>query len=335
MTDLTAAPTTVSRCHVEEHEQRLNDLIAEAVRKEGNNGRVRLIWDSIRGSFSSLPRREICHDYAVVKLIADRTAQFINFEDSSSEMVRKKHDWGKIQALLTLASRERNLAQAWTLVNLADALLPFVVDKKELEACEERLHRCDAYLPEHVTEILKSNSQTIDPYTLHCKQLARGWYWNIENRKVSLKLSILRSFGICLLTLLVLVIFIAESAFPLPKIAFHIPFPFLAVTLFGLFGGALSSVLIARRSTVSIPSYELIRDQIFLRMLIGAAGAFVVFVAVESGLIGFMEGITNPAVFLIFGIASGFSEQLFVTALDRIGSKVNIVGNSTADSSTA
>ncbi len=332
MTDPASEPTTPS-----EHENELNDLIEQATRKEYNKGKVRLAWDSFRSLFSGLPRREICHAYHVVKSFADRAAQGTNSEDSNPEMAKKKrYDLAKIQVLLTLASRERDLAQAWTLVNLADALLPLVVEQGQLEACEARLSAWDDDLPETVKQKLKKKEKGTSkdrPYKLLCRQLVRGLHWNVENRKVSMKLTVLGLVGICLFASLGLVIFIAENMFPEPEIASKIPSPFLVVALLGLFGGALSTVIIARKATVSIRSYALIRGQIFLRMLIGAAGAFVVFVAVESGLIGFVEGISNPPVFLIFGIASGFSEQLFVTALEQIGSKVNIADNSTAKSS--
>jgi len=103
--------------------------------------------------------------------------------------------------------------------------------------------------------------------------------------------------------------------------------PFLFTALLGFFGGALSAFRKARQSAIDIPSYELIKVHTVLRMLLGAAGSFVVYTAAGWLQVGISELLSsNISMFLIVGIAAGFSERLFVKALEDIADNLSVAG---------
>lgn len=103
---------------------------------------------------------------------------------------------------------------------------------------------------------------------------------------------------------------------------------FIAIALLGLFGGTLSAFLKAREMVVNIPSYEAIKTHTSLRMLLGAAGALVVYVV---GLWLFTEKLQhliqgNLSVFMSVGVAAGFSERLFIEALEKAALNLHVTG---------
>ena len=65
-------------------------------------------------------------------------------------------------------------------------------------------------------------------------------------------------------------------------------------------------------------------------MVLGSAGAFILYVALQwpglfdHDLVTKITGTGNDQVFLLFGIASGFSERLFVGALEKISDKLSV-----------
>ncbi|MEW6418913.1 MAG: hypothetical protein AB1480_12465 [Nitrospirota bacterium] len=160
--------------------------------------------------FSTGPRTEIYHDWLGVKLFAERAEE--RFNSLHHEDTEKRRVLADLLAYLALARRERDFAQAWTYVNLADALLPLVVEEKEMNACVERLRALDSQIPAHLMknydDVKKHGSKEhhsverhhIDDtekyrYALHSEQLKRALLWNILNRRVSLRLSLWYSVG--------------------------------------------------------------------------------------------------------------------------------------------
>lgn len=163
-------------------------------------------------------------------------------------------------------------------------------------------------------------------HRLHSEQLARALIWDMMNRRVSLKLALWRTiWGQLLLALM--------AAIAAPVVLRHdlllgIRQDLVAIALLGLFGGTLSAFLSARDVVVEIPSYELIKRYTWLRMTLGAAGALVVCLvamslaaenvrnAVEARSFGFMS----------LGIAAGFSERLFVAAIEKAAENLHLTG---------
>ena len=334
----------------------LNQLTDQVIREiEPKRGVFQRLWQSILQWFTSDLRTEIRHDWLHVNSFVERAVKRFNSKKSVNDDGEKKRNLATIQAYLTLARRERDFAQAWTYVNLADALLPLVVDKEQLEACMQRLRTWDESLaplkkykkeskfdPDPVdakqgpkdkekSDPSQSSKCDKDRFALHRAQLIRAQFWNVANRKSSLKRSLWWSIGIRLFGALVVAIVVAELIYaasnPLCPL---VPRPFVFISLLGFFGGGLSAFLIARQYVINISSYELIKLHSLLRMLLGAAGAFVVYVVVQwPGL--FEESIRkllhdNIYVFLSIGIAAGFSEKLFVGALEKVADKLLIAG---------
>lgn len=164
----------------------------------------------------------------------------------------------------------------------------------------------------------------------YCKQAARAQLWNLANREVSLKLSLWRSVSWRLLVGLALAIIIAEIIYAglNPEKPWWY-FPFFTSSVMGFFGGGLSALLIAHKSVVETPAYEVIKVQTASRMLLGAAGALVVYTIAGSGILaGNISQLLreNIYVLLIIGIAAGFSEQIFVRPLEKIAQNLQIFG---------
>jgi hypothetical protein len=99
------------------------------------------------------------------------------------------------------------------------------------------------------------------------------------------------------------------------------------ISILGFFGGGLSAFIKVRDMAVSIPNYKLTRWHTSLRMIIGGAGAFVVFIAVRFLKIDEalkLDLLNNPLAFLGLGIAAGFSERLFINALEKMSNNLGI-----------
>ena len=94
--------------------------------------------------------------------------------------------------------------------------------------------------------------------------------------------------------------------------------------MLGLFGGALSVLLSARDRKVTAITYGQTKSHIIMRLLLGAAGAYVMFVLVSlPGLMskevfGYLQ---KPQGFIALGIVAGFSERLFRNTLEKLAKK--------------
>ena len=329
-------------------DQKLKELSDEMIEKM-NAGKLNL-WRIKQRLFRWIykgPRKEVSHDWHIVKSYLDRAIE--NYRIRHGD---KHHDdstintLAQINAYLQLAKNERDFAKAWTYVNIADSLLPLVVNDEELEACTARLRSRDSVIPGSMIKSLPKDmkkllnkkkpgkSQNTDRYGLLSVQEIRALIWNNLNCKIALRISLWRSLGTYLFIGLVTAIIVAEflntnSIEPNPLVMF----PFFAISLLGFFGGGISAFLRTRKKVVDITSYQTLKVYTVLRMLLGAAGSFVVFVAVNW--LGNQDIVDllgkNIYVFLGTGIAAGFSEQLFVGTLEKMAEKLDIIGNTDDD----
>ena len=259
-----------------------------------------------------------------------------------------------IQAYLKLAKREGDPGQAWRYVNSADKLLTLVIDDKDdFDQCLQRFEYWDRMLPKKLREkyldekekkeekdIKKKKDEKYEDEKdfeenrkrAYKKQAARVRLWNdFVNSEVSLKISLWRMLRLRLLVGLLGAIFFAEIAY----FRFNPgkpwwDFPFVTISVMGFFGGGLSAVILARKNVVSTSIRGEIEILTSSRMLIGAAGALVVYTIIGSGLVQsdfsqLLDG--NIFAFLAMGIAAGFSEQLFVGPLSQITKNLNMFGN--------
>jgi hypothetical protein len=314
----------------------LEDLVEQKIKEiHAHEPFIRRLWNHLFQVVSALPRAEIQHDWLVVNAFAERAVEHIKAKEDKKEVkYREKQTLATVCAYLILAKRERDCAQAWSYVNLADALLPLVVEETELDACTVRLSTCEEHMPVKMKNCLKKIYKVSNKIEIGKKrsgiygvQTTRALLWNILNRRTSLKLALWRSLGGWLFLGLMLAIVVSEFAYcHSGEIVSFIPYPFAAIALLGFFGGGLSALLKAREKTIRIHSYELIRVQTSLRMLLGAAGALVIFIAAQWLNIANVKAILSSDifVFLAIGIAGGFSENLFVSAIEKIAENLEI-----------
>jgi hypothetical protein len=108
---------------------------------------------------------------------------------------------------------------------------------------------------------------------------------------------------------------------------------FVAIALLGLFGGTLSAFLKAREMVVRIPSYEAIKTHTTLRMLLGSAGALVVYMIGRWLLPEELQDWIQQRLFIFMslGVAAGFSERLFIEALEDAAKNLRLTGKTGKD----
>ncbi len=350
--------------------------------------------------FRKNPRAEISQDWHAVRDLASRAAKHLG-ETSADE--HDLHVLASVNAYLECARTERDFAEAWSLVNMADALLPLVVPDDDLRECTVRLRVADDRMEDTYREILghtldaaddgvgralaemlkdhhhrdkaaemfkllgpgaaaaapalrrlltggdarareaasKALEQAgLDPSAvqgaepdernrLHVEQLARALIWNMMNRHVSLKLALWRT----ILWQLVAGVVAGLAGIAVVRYPGTIGFGLglrdpLAVLLFGFFGGTLSAFLTARDAVVEIPSYQLIKTYTWLRMTLGAAGALVVYIVANSlGSDAVQKALQARSYgFMATAIAAGFSERLFVGAIEKAAENLHLTG---------
>ena len=165
---------------------------------------------------------------------------------------------------------------------------------------------------------------------LHSAGLVRAGCWNEQNRRVE-ALGRLWTWASALLvgaltatlTLTWLIgRFDAAMQLRLPE--------FFLAPVVGFFGGTLSAYLKATTSEIEVSSPGLVVWSMLLRSLLGAAGAFVVITAALTLPLGELSTLvaTNGYAFILAGVAAGFSERLFVDALEKAAGNLGTISKS-------
>ncbi len=122
-----------------------------------------------------------------------------------------------------------------------------------------------------------------------------------------------RNLTIAVLVPLLLAMLIAEYyAWTNPQLE-SLKLHFGFALILGLLGGALSAYVRARDAVIRIPDYQLVGIHTSMRMVMGAAGAFVIVLSTQA-VTGDIPALirSNPLVFMLVAIAGGFSERLFI-----------------------
>jgi hypothetical protein len=278
--------------------------------------------------FRKGPRTEIAHDWLMVNGFANMVQENLPSEGTVSGSFISA--LAMIRAYLELARYERDFAQAWSYVNLATTLLTRVVDEEDLAAVTFRLRCRSSKKEEDKEKGDKPELEPLDRNDLYRKQLGEAQKWNAKNRIVSLKQSLWRFIGFCLFASLVVAISVAEAYFFYPELSGQEgPFRYIAIALLGFFGGGLSAFLKARKKAINFSNCGLIKTHTILRMILGAAGSVVVYVLVQWMPLGDLAKQVNDnfSIFLSLGIAAGFSERLFINALEKVSSNLKLTGD--------
>ena len=362
----------------------LDTLVDARVKKlQRQRGLARSFLWHIRQAFVVGPRAEIAHELQVVQSFTERAGQRILNGSNPSKI--DQSNLVDVLALLECARKETDFANAWSYVNLADAILPLIVAEEELPACVARLQAADDRLPDEYHDEIKKYLSADEAVSLlhdvdacltkhklpsdaahsdlqdrvrkvaagidrlpgssaqnkneerdarYAEQLVRTVLWNGVNRKISLKLALWASIRKGLLFAL-LAFFAAIVLWTKWQGGgkWERAISFVEIGLLGLFGGMLSAFLTARDEEVNVPSYQVVVSRTKLRMLLGAAGAVVVYGVGMRLLTEKLQVLIEKDlfVFMTVGIVAGFSERLFIDTLERAASNLHTSGSPTKD----
>lgn len=301
------------------------------------------------------PRPEVYQYWLVASLLFEMAAHDRDFMDKA----RNIPVLSTIKAYLDLAKYERDFARAWSYVNLSFVFLSMLEGGelknqinsilrhqflkkpliKDLDRIKDELEKLSTdpqviasleKVIKYVDEKSDKNASAAQPKKpedkLICDLLSGAGYWNHYNLGRSLKVLLWKAMGHSLLIGLALSIGVAIVR---PYYVHTLGFlDYFSVALLGFFGGGLSAFITAREVVVSIPDWVVIKTHSLLRMIIGAAGSFVVFVTINfmppiPSLFG-KGGVMKYSAFLVVGITAGFSERLFVNVLEKISSNLTI-----------
>lgn len=290
----------------------------------------RTSWLSWVYSFKRIPRIEISYDLMMLRTRADQLIDSIVQSGTKAQ----QQALADIFAYLTMAETERSFARAWDYINQADALFPLVVDESALALSAQRFQALDQQLPRFAKKSLAPALSFDFVYThekrqtIHAFLADRARAWSRANCRVTMKFRLWRSVGLWLLLSLVAALILIENYLvvrPYKISDVTIDLPFLCIAILGFFGGAISAHKMVPQYVVNIPSVQLIRLHTFLRMVLGATGAVVVFTFVSwlgNETFKYIFS-SNIFAFIGLGITAGFSERLFLDALDRMAQNLN------------
>lgn len=163
----------------------------------------------------------------------------------------------------------------------------------------------------------------------YCKQANRAQLWYKVNARITLRYALWLYYAKMLLLFTMVGIAALEFAFFMlnPDTEWWYR-PFLGMWLLGLFGAAVSTKVIKREIVKETTSVQLIRMLAIVRVLTGGAGAVIIYLFIGAGMLSnsFSESVMNNLwVFGLAGVVAGFTEQLFVGALDSASKKLEIV----------
>ena len=225
-----------------------------------------------------------------------------------------------IQSQLKLTKEEKDDEKSQLYILQANTLVAQL--EREIKACTT-LPRYSKAGKEKESD--SSDNREQDKNQLHFEQINEAQMWNVKNLRIALKLSLWKSVGSWFLLSLLIALAIAvcgENSFKLRDSPYY---RYIFILLLGFFGGGLSALLTARQTAVRIVDWGLLKAYMILRMLLGAAGSFVVYIIVQAISLGEISKDinTNFPVFLALGIAAGFSERLFIKALEKISENLS------------
>lgn len=300
-------------------------------------GAVRDRFDALLRWFSPGIAHETRDDWLRVRRSCDSIRARLLSEGTVTPEIA--HQLATANAYLELARDTRDLAETWGLVNQASEVLCQLAEDSEKKVFLQRMETWQPILKRWLnelyedTDIGKELEEKLDKTNDACQKLAiHSQQWNLVNQWISFSRRLWRlALGI-LVVALILAIVVAENLYDAPDKAViqHpqvvIQYPFALISVLGLFGGALSALLTSSARKVTAVTYGQSRSQIFIRLVLGASGAFVVYTLISvPGLINepvagfFQKGLQG---FLALGIAAGFSERLFKEALERLAQQV-------------
>lgn len=333
----------------QQEEQFLEKIVEDSMqillRIRENRGIINRIFHNIRNFFTAGPRREVYHDWLFAFSFYYKTIKSFCEREKHETSVEVRSTLATVLAYLILAKSERDFAYAWSYVNLAITHLSLVVEEEDLESFtpflkgeyrrspdnkkdeskvrmgkEERKEEKKPSQSGEDSEGFYGTVEPLDRNQIHSGLLKESHRWNEINCQTSFKLSLLKSVGAWLFFSLVATIFISEQISRIfqPNVIFRNQYMMIAIL--GFFGGGLSAFFTARKAVINLTNSAMVRLLTILRMLLGAAGSFVVYVILQwQPLKEISVALSNNhAAYITIGIVAGFSERLFIASLARI-----------------
>lgn len=322
MTDeVQAVPTPQPR--PESFEQTVKKRQREIERRKGP---IRRAIDLVMGLASDGVAEEARDDWLRVRRVCDA----INARRATGEGITNIEidRLATATAFLEVARKTRDLAETWALINQASETLCEVASHDEkrmlLLRLENSLENLKQWLKErYEDEAVAAELQVkLEATTEPCERLSiYSQHWHLINDWIAFSRRLwLRALLILIFTL-GLAIAVAEYLYA-DNFCVAIEHPFIFIAAIGLFGGALSAMLTASTRKVSAVNYGQSITQLIIRLVLGACGAFVVYVLLnvpdlfDQELQAFFS--QSVIGFVALGIVAGFSEQLFRGQLEKL-----------------
>jgi hypothetical protein len=291
---------------------------------------------------------EIVDDYRAVCVLWERLSNARAADGKAGKALKTHLDIAR--ACLEQVEYSPTLEEKWSCINRANAILVLAcVNRDEQAAVMLRLKNLFPLLRDF-KDRLPQPFKVFDPTDDEVKSFDREWAyqvletaaqgWHLVNEQNGFSTRFWRKArkGVTALLIAAIVgteLAIATNDAQLPEswrslvAMLALPSTWLGITnltyvwaaLFGTLGGALSSLLGSRSVFVSATTYRVSRGQAQMRVLLGGVGAFIVVLAIDSGLVfadNFEAVVADFLGLAVVAIAAGFSERLFITALERI-----------------
>lgn len=235
---------------------------------------------------------------------------------------------------LCAAKRTDMLADAWRYVNHASETLSIIANPEECSELAERFVEWQPSLQENLKDIFgtplaqafeknrSAKEQDKAKIRTHSRQ------WALINQANLFRILISRDITFVFLVSLICTLLATKFAITGKLHDVSVPFvplPYLYIAIYGWFGAALSILLAARELRPSAVTFRTLLFSLFLRLALGAGGAFVVYVVVTTpGVLSttLSESFRKIPGFIALGIAGGFSERLFQGLLETIARRI-------------
>lgn len=297
---------------------------------------------------SKLRYPEIVDDMLAVRALLERLRAARHAEGDNDPGAKSAMDIA--EQMLRQADKTSLLEEQWSCINRANAMLAYACKTRdEQQACLLRMKNLLPLLSgfkERLPDPFRSFAarfaevREYDPRRAFEVLATATQGWHLVNEQNAFSMRIWRRALSAVAVLLILAVFGMELSSLLPLAggdaaaapaaagatswaAWLASRSYVWSVVFGSFGGALSMLLSSRGVFVSATTFRVSVSQAYVRLLLGGVGAFVVVLAIESGVVfNSSLSIDSFGALAIVAVGSGFSERLFLAALERIAGTI-------------
>lgn len=280
--------------------------------------------------------REVRDDWLSVSVMHSRIEERI-FSESEASRKDKPVPTEKLNLLaishdcLCAAKRTHILEEAWCNLNKASETLSAVANRAECSELAERFLEWEPLLDDNLKDIygipLAQKFEKNREEKKECSAKIRTYsrQWTLINQANFFRNRLSRWVTIVFLLSLTVMLLMTALLIKWNPPDETIRGSYSYIAIYGWFGAALSILLVAREWRPSAVTFRRLWYSLFLRLLLGAGGAFVTYVVVTTpGLLNtpIRESFQKIPGFIALGIAGGFSERLFRGVLEMIEKRI-------------